>query len=353
MQAVIDFVLNHMYLRLIAIAVATVAASFLVKYFLRGVLRPLTRKTKTKIDDLIVRNLSSMAFYIVFVIGLKIGFNNVEFASPLFHSIIETLLIITIAILIIRLINNIADNWRNEWAIQTASSADDRLIPLIEKILKVVVGILAVIFIFDSWSIDISPLLATAGIAGIAIGFAVRDSLANIMGGLQLVLDKTFKVGDKVKLESGELGVILDIGLRSTKLKTYDNEVIYIPNGFLANAKVKNYTVPDLKLRVNVEFGVVYGSDTDKVREVVLEAVRSVDKVLDDPEPAVQFLKMSDFSLDFVARAWVNTYLDAYSTHLVLTDEIYKALNRAGISIPFPTRTVYTKSLDKPEKNNN
>jgi small-conductance mechanosensitive channel len=251
---------------------------------------------------------------------------------------------------VIRLINDIADSWKNEWAVQTASSADDRLIPLIEKILKVVVGILAIIFIFDSWDIDISPLLATAGIAGIAISFAVKDSLANIMGGLQLVLDKTFKVGDKVKLESGELGVILDIGLRSTKLKTYDNEIIYIPNGFLANAKIKNFTVPDIKLRVNVEFGVAYGSDTDKVREVVLEAVKGVDKVLDDPAPAIQFLKMSDFSLDFIARAWVNDYMDAYSTHLTLTDEIYKSLNRAGISIPFPTQTIYTKSLDGKEE---
>ncbi len=346
MQGVIDYILSNLYLRLIIIAAAALAAAFVVKLILRFILKPLTRRTKTKIDDLIVKNLSSMVFYVVIAVGFKIGLSNVKLESNFIHSIIETVLVIIIAILIIRLINDFADNWKNEWAVQTASSADDRLIPLIEKILKVVAGILAVIFIFDSWRIDISPLLATAGIAGIAISFAVKDSLANIMGGLQLVLDKTFKVGDKVKLESGELGVILDVGLRSTKLKTYDNEVIYIPNGFLANAKVKNYTVPDLKLRVNIEFGVVYGSDTDKVREVVLEALKSADKVLDDPEPVVHFLKMADFSLDFTARAWVDNYLDAYSTHLVLTDEIYKALNRAGISIAFPTRTIYTKSLN-------
>lgn len=347
MDAVMDYVLSNLYLKFVFIAAATVAAAFLVKLFLKGVLRPITRKTKTDVDDLIVKNLSSMAFYIVFAIGLKIGFNYSKIDSPFAHGVIETLLIIIVAVLIIRLINDLAGNWKKKWAVRTASSADDHMIPLLEKIIKVVVGILAVIFIFAAWEIDISPLLATAGIAGIAISFAVKDSLANIIGGVQLVLDKTFKVNDKVKLESGELGVILDIGLRSTKLRTYDNEVIYIPNGYLANAKIKNYTVPDLQLRVNVEFGVVYGSDTDKVREVVLEVLKSEEKVLDEPPPAVLFLKMSDFSLDFIARAWVNNYTDAYSTSLILTDEIYKALNRAGISIPFPTRTVYTKSLDE------
>jgi MscS family membrane protein len=161
------------------------------------------------------------------------------------------------------------------------------------------------------------------------------------------VLDKTFKVGDKVQLESGELGTILDIGLRSTKLRTYDNEVIHIPNGFLANAKVKNYTQPDVSIRVNVEFGVEYGSDPDNVKKIVLEAIKQVDTVLPEPEPIVQFLKMSDFSLDFVARAWVKSYGKAYSTKVNITDAIYKALNKANIGIPFPTHTVYTKKIDE------
>jgi MscS family membrane protein len=129
-------------------------------------------------------------------------------------------------------------------------------------------------------------------------------------------------------------------------LKTYDHEVIHIPNGYLANAKIKNFTQPDFSIRVNVEFGVVYGSDSEKVRDVVLEAVRKIDEVLEEPEPVVQFKKMSDFSLDFIARAWVKEYTQAYSTKLKMTDEIYEALNKAKIGIPFPTRTIYTKKID-------
>jgi MscS family membrane protein len=283
------------------------------------------------------------------LLGIKVGLQDFEFGEniqAIFDGIINTLIIFVVTVLLLKIISGFALQWTKEWKFKTKTTADERLIPFLQKILKAVVIVLALIFAFNAWKINISPLLATAGIAGIAIGLAVKDSLSNILGGLQLVLDKTFKVGDKIQLESGELGVIMDVGLRSTKLRTYDNEVIYIPNGYLANTKIKNFTEPDLSIRASVSFGVEYGSDTKKVQKVVLEAIKKIENVLEQPEPAVLFLEMSDFSLDFVARAWVESYTDAYSTKLKMTDEIYNALNKANIGIPFPTRTVYTKKTD-------
>ncbi len=343
---IVQFITGNIYIKFLIVLIITVVIAYLAKLILNFILKPLAKRTKTKVDDLIIKSISSIIFYIIIALGLKIGLQSFAYETEIYNSLIETLLIILICVLIFKIIHNFAKHWMNEWASRTESTVDDRMIPLVEKILKAVVFVLATIFIFSAWNINISPLLATAGIAGLAVGLAVKDSLANILGGLQLVLDKTFKVGDKVQLESGELGVILDIGLRTTKLKTYDNEVIYIPNGILANAKVKNYTQPDLSIRVNVHFGVVYGSDTEKVREVVLGAIKKIDPVLEDPEPAVLFLKMSDFSLDFVARAWVREYKEAYSTQIKMTDEIYNALNKAKIGIPFPTRTIYTKAIE-------
>ncbi|MFB0566828.1 MAG: mechanosensitive ion channel family protein [Candidatus Aminicenantaceae bacterium] len=341
-----NFILANVYLKFLFVTVIAIIVAFLAKVILRNVLKPLTKKTKTKVDDLVIKSLSSIIFYIVLVLGFRIALQFFKLKTTVYNSLIDTLLIIVISVFFTRIIHNFAHQWMKEWKFKTKGSADERLIPLLQKILKAVVIILAIIFIFSAWHINISPLLATAGIAGLAVGLAVKDSLANILGGLQLVLDKTFKVGDKVELESGELGVILDIGLRSTKLRTYDNEVIFIPNGALANAKIKNYTHPDLSIRVNVNFGVVYGSDTERVRQVVLEAIQKIDTVLEDPPSEVIFTKMSDFSLDFIARAWVKSYTEAYSTWLKMTDEIYNALNKANIGIPFPTHTVYSKKVD-------
>lgn len=345
----LQFILGNIYLRFLMILVITLIIAYLAKIILKKILKPFAEKTKTKIDDLIIKSLSSIIFYIVFLLGVKVGLQYFELkknVQTVFDGLINTLLIVVISLLLLKIISNFAQQLTKEWKFKTRTTADERLIPFLQRILKVIVIILSVIFVFSAWKINISPLLATAGIAGLAVGLAVKDSLSNILGGLQLVLDKTFKVGDKVQLESGELGVIMDIGLRSTKLRTYDNEVIYIPNGYLANAKIKNFTQPDLSIRVNVNFGVEYGSETKKVQKVVLEAIKKIDTIIKEPEPVVLFLKMSDFSLDFVARAWVKSYTEAYSTQLKITDEIYNALNKANIGIPFPTRTVYTKKTD-------
>jgi MscS family membrane protein len=342
----IQFIWENVALRFLAILIITIIVAFLLKVILKTVLKPLAKKTKTKVDDIIISSLSSIIFYVILLIGVKIGLSQFQLTTNVFQNLVNTLLILIMSVFLVKIINHLADLWMKEWKFKTKTTADERLIPFLQKILKAIIIILAVIFAFSGWNVDISPLLATAGIAGLAIGLAVKDSLSNILGGLQLVLDRTFKVGDKVELESGEMGVIMDIGLRSTKLKTYDNEVIYIPNGFLANAKIKNFTHPDVSIRVNVEFGVAYGSDSEKVRQVVLEAIKNIDKVIEEPAPVVQFLNMSDSSLDFVGRAWVKEYTEAYSTKLKMTDEIYRALNKAGIDIPFPTRTVYTKEIE-------
>jgi small-conductance mechanosensitive channel len=339
-------VTDNDYLRFLSILVISVIVAIIARFVIKNVLKPLAKKTKTRIDDMVIESLSSIIFYIIIILGFKFGFQYFQFDVALYNNLVDSLFIIVVSVLVLRIISNFSRHWLKEWASKTKSTADDRLIPLIAKILNTVVLILAFIFLFDVWNINIGPLLTTAGIAGLALGFAVRDSLANILGGVQLVLDKTFKVGDKVQLETGELGVILDVGLRSTKLKTYDNEVIYIPNGSLANAKVKNFTVPDVSIRVNVNFGVVYGADPQKVQEVVIDAVKKIESVIDDPKPVVHFLKMSDFSLDFVARAWVASFAEAYDTQIEMTEVIYNALNRARIGIPFPTRTVYTKTIE-------
>ena len=343
---IFNSIIGNIYLKFLFILVVSVLVAFLVKLIMRQVLKPLARKTKTQIDDLIIKSIASIIFYVVLIVGFKIGIQHFEFETAIYSSIINSLFILVIMVMLLRIIANFSKHWLDEWASKTESTADDRLIPLVAKILKAVTIILGFFFVFDTWNINLSPLLATAGIAGIAIGFAVRDSLANILGGIQLVLDKTFKVGDKIQLDSGEMGEILDIGIRSTKLKTYDHEVIYIPNGILANTKIKNFTVPDLSVRVNVNFGVEYGSDPEKVRSVILDAVKKIDSVIEEPSPVVQFLNMADSSLDFVARVWVNNWTEAYSTKLKVTDEIYSALNKAKIGIPFPTRTVFTKNLD-------
>ncbi|MCJ7579341.1 MAG: mechanosensitive ion channel family protein [Candidatus Aminicenantes bacterium] len=343
---VFQFIWNNDYLRFLLIAIFSFITAFLIKLIVAKVLKPLAFKTKTKIDDLIIKSISKIIFYFTLFLGMKIGLQHFEFENPILDNIIETILLFIVLLFILKIIDDFSRQWLKEWKATTKTTADERLIPLLQKMLKAMAIILSIFFVLSTWKVNITPLLTTAGIAGIALALAVKDPIVNMLGGLQLVLDKTFKVNDKIELESGEIGIVLDIGLRSTKIKTYDNESIYVPNGYLANAKIKNFTHPDGSIRVNVNFGVEYGSDTEKVRTVVLKAIKEIDMALEVPEPAVQFHNMSDFSLDFVARVWIQDFANAYAMKLEMTDKIYNALNQAHIGIPFPTRTIYTKTAE-------
>jgi MscS family membrane protein len=231
-------------------------------------------------------------------------------------------------------------SWGGRVATRFDSRIDDDLVPLFVKITKIFILLIAALLVMSKFGIEIGPLIASLGVVGFAVGFAVKDTLSNIIGGIILILDSSFSVGDKVMID-GDTGIVREVGLRNTKLLTYDNEVIVIPNGELMNKKFKNYALPDPKIRVIVKFGVVYGSDADRVERVVLDAVSSIQGVESNPEPVVTFEQMGDFSLDFQAKFWIPMWSDQYMKRIEATKKIYNALNQAGIGIPFPTHTVY------------
>jgi small-conductance mechanosensitive channel len=243
----------------------------------------------------------------------------------------------------ISLVDEMSKLLERTWIERTASTLDKGLLPLLRKAVKTSVAILGVLIILGEWGVQIAPILGALGIGGLAIALALNSSLSNVFAGIQLLLDRSVNVGDKVQLESGEVGVLLDIGLRTTMMKTYDNEVISLPNSQLANARIKNYTKPDASIRVSVNFAVAYGSDVAEVKRIVLDAISQLDDILQEPGPQVLFLNMGDFSLDMSARVWVDDYGKQFAKKLEMTELIYNTLNESGIEIPFPTRTVYMR----------
>jgi MscS family membrane protein len=238
--------------------------------------------------------------------------------------------------------DTIIEVWGLEWEKKTKSGID-AMLPLIHKLSKVIFIMTGIIVILNIWGKDVTGFVAGLGVAGIVLGFALKDSLANIFGGISIILDKTYRVGDRIKIDSGESGIVYDIGLRSTKIKTWDNDILVIPNGKMANSKIQNYVQPSIRSRCVIDFSVVYGSDIKKVKDVVMKTIKKVENAIEDPEPSVAFVKMNDFSLDFKAKFWVANISQRYAAKEKATCMIYDALNKAKISIPFPTRTVYLK----------
>jgi len=327
--------------------VASLVIATIVLAVLKVITGQIAKRTKTQFDDKLVESTQKPAFRLIIIGGLYLAVLNLALGTAMFDVMLKailTLAYITVILFVVNVLDIIVKYGLRDLAKKTDSAMDDEIIPIFHKAAVIVTWAFGLVIILGSWGLDIAPFLAGLGIAGLAVSFALQTTLSNIIAGVALIMDKTFRVGDKVQLESGELGTIHEISLRSTRLRTYDNEVVIIPNDTLAKGRIKNYTQPDLKVRVVVPFGVEYGNKPEKIIKLVESAVKKDMKgLLKEPAPDVVFTEMADFSINFQLRFWVANYGDAYGKKLEATDLIYNTLGKSKVEIPFPTRTIYMK----------
>jgi MscS family membrane protein len=326
-----------------AIFAISLILTVILRWILRFLLSSWIQKTETKLDDILIKALRKLVTYSIPLIGLMVALTPLALPTPVPQRLLFSLLSVLLLISAIRLVHDVSGWLEKTWVDRTESTLDDGLLPLVRKATKTVVFILGALLILRQWDVQVGPLLGALGIGGLAIGLALNSSLSNIFGGIQLILDRSLNVGDKITIESGETGVVLDVGLRSTKMRTYENEVIYFPNSALGNARVKNFTKPAAPIRVTVYFGVAYGSNVARVKQIVLDAISRLEDIMEEPAPQVLFLKMSDFSLDMSARVWVDDYDEQFGKKLEMTELVYDTLVENDIEIPFPTSTVHVR----------
>lgn len=329
------------------ILVTAFVLATLVLLILKIATKMIASKTKTELDDRLLETVQSPIFRLIIIGGFYLSVANLKIGGETIELILRLVLTfayLTIIFFVLRVLRVFVDYGLKNLAAKTDSAMDDEIIPIFHKAAIIVIWAFGLIMVLGAWGVDVAPFLAGLGIAGLAISFALQSTLSNVVSGISIIMDKTFKVGDKVELDSGEVGVVHEITLRSTRIRTYDNEVIIIPNNNMASAKIKNFTQPDLKLRVVVPFTVEYGNDPDKVIKLITAALKkNIKGTMKEPAPDVVFVNMNDFSLDFRARFWVEHYGDAYAKKLETTDLIYETLGKNKIGIPFPTRTIYMK----------
>jgi len=194
------------------------------------------------------------------------------------------------------------------------------------------------------YEIDITPLLGAAGIAGVAIGFAAKDTVANFFGGLALYFDDTYKIGDYVVLDSGDAGTVVNVGVRSTTLMTRDEVLVTVPNSVLNATRIVNESAPQRRKRVRVPIGVAYGTDLDEFESLVLDVATEESLVLDSPKPRMRFRRFGDSALEYELLCWVATPTRAAKATHRLNREIYRAMADADIEIPYPKRDVTLQS---------
>ncbi len=218
-----------------------------------------------------------------------------------------------------------------EWSEQTHT--------LVERTIKYGIWIVAILVILEILGLQgaIFTALAGAGVAGLAIGFAAKDTLSNFISGIFLYSDRTFNIGDVVEID-GKVGKVIDIHLRKTVIKGFDNKIITIPNSKTAESIIINYSRESTR-RVQVPIGIAYEADLAKAEKIILDIIKKDEDFLDDPAPTVVVTGFGDFSVDLEARAWIKNkkFLDK---KIKLMKQIKLTFDKQGIEIPYPKRVM-------------
>lgn len=334
---------NHILAFLVFFGFLIAARVFIFVY--ERYLLKFAEETKTGIDDRIIRGMRKPVFFGLLFLGMYFGIKIIEFPGSLevyANKVLISIVALFFAYFGMKFVDFIISSWLINVVKRTKSKLDDVIFPLIHKIVGVLFFIIAVLFILSLWGVKIGPFLASLGIAGLAIGFALKDSLANIFGGLSLIMDRTFKVGDFVELDKNTKGRIVDIGLRSTKIRTVDNYVIVVPNGDLSNKKVINYAKLGPGTRIVIPVNVEYGADVGKVKKVLLDCVDMVDKEIRDAEKVakVYLADLGEFGMQFKLIVPITNYKKRFVNAERLRVKVYENLRKYGIKIAYPTYVV-------------
>ena len=236
---------------------------------------------------------------------------------------------------------------------KTTNKVDDIVFDLLNKFAGAIIYVTAAVFALDLMGINVMPVIAGAGVAGVAIGFAAKDTLSNLIAGVLLIVDRPFEIGDRIEVwnapkGSATWGDVIDIGLRATKIRTTDNIVIVIPNNKIMTRDIINYTLISDRIRVRINIGIAYDADVQKASDILVELAKTIEWVAAIPRPKVVVRNFGDSAVDLQLRVWIDDARQRMNTISAITDNIKTAFDNAGIEIPFPKRDI---TIINPDQN--
>lgn len=334
------------------IVLTSVIAAYVVAFVVERTLGALVRKTETDLDDKIIEQIHRPLVVSTVLWGTGIALLRLPVSERIHHyglSVLKTLAILIWARVGLKVATLVLH------ALSAKAKERDliqpRTLPVFDMIGKLLIVGLAVYFCFVVWDIDLTAWLASAGIVGIAVGFAAKDTLANFFSGIFIVADAPYKIGDFIVLDGGMRGRVTSIGIRSTRLLTRDDIEITVPNAVIGSSMIVNEAGgPSTAQRVGVTVDAAYGADIDAVHEVLQRIPEGVPHLLKKPAPVVRFQAFGASGLTHTLYVWVS---DAELRDLVihiLHTKIYKAFDEAGLEIPYSKHDVYIKELPAGQK---
>jgi len=339
-----DFSGHHIVIP-IGIVLGSTAGLLFVRAMLFRILHQWAMRTETQFDDIIIASIKNPSLLLTVAIGIHLGLSFSDIPEKHLGYLSKSLHIVIILAITLALANMAGRLFKNYIR---KSNLPIPTTGLAYGILKGTILVIGTLICLSVMGISIAPLLTALGVGGLAVALAMQDTLANLFAGIHILMEKSIRIGDFVKLETGQEGYIDDITWRTTRVRMLPNNIVVVPNSKLAQSVVTNYYLPEKRMSLLIAIGVSYSSDPDQVERILVDVAKKgaldIPGLLAEPEPFVRFIPgFGESSLDFTLICQVREFVDQYLAQHELRKRILKRFNEEGLEIPFPHRTVYLR----------
>lgn len=352
-----------------AVIIISIIAAKLISFLSRKIIQPYVNKTQTVYDDKLIKIIEWGIFRLVIIAGIFTVFgifesnwlfligrrSNIFDTHPyiaaitkildviLFLYFVFTLVTISFKLVVVSL----------DWYSESIDGGENRnlsgsLFPLVKKVAKVIIFFIAVVVILSKFDVDISGLLVSLGVGSLAVALAAQETLSNMISGFTIMIDRPFRIGDRIRYAENQTGDVVEIGIRSTKILDFDNNIVVIPNNEIVKSRITNLTYPTSETRVVVEVGVAYGTDVQRAKKLLLAIAKEDEEVIKEISPEVFLIHFADSSITLRLTCRTSNYKDVITTQCRLREKIYDIFQKENIEIPFPQRVV---RIDNTEHN--
>ena len=345
-QRLAELIGPNAYLQALVIAVAFIVFGKIADWILSRTIGRIASRSKTDVDDRLVSLIHQPVFMSFVLLGLGLATQRLGLPEPpqfITLGVLKTIAVVVWYNMLRQLTDVLVQTARRN---RSSKLVQTGMLALIQNVAKVFLLALAIYILFLAWDVNVTAWVASAGIVGLALSFAARDTLSNLFAGVSIVMDAPYKTGDFIILDSGQRGIVTHIGLRSTRLLTRDDIEITVPNGIIGNSIITNEAGgPSEKHRVRIAVGAAYGSDIDHVIATLAKVATDHDEICSNPAPRVRFRQFGESSLDFELLCWIDRPIDRGRLRHELGCGVYKAFAAAQIEIPFPQRDLHVRTM--------
>jgi len=314
-------------------------------WLIRRALPRVVRRTPTEFDDRFLVAVGDDVRWMVVLLTLYFATLRLAFVSVGLKTFLNDAYFVTGLLLVVRIVFRLialAETWGREHSSAAGREGElEPLIVLLTRLGRVVAVLLGLTILLSYFGVNVTAFAAALGLGGLAFSLAAKDTVADAIAGFIILVDRPFRIGDRIEIqEVGTWGDVVDIGLRTTRIRTRDNRLVIVPNSVIGANQVINYSYPDPRYRIETHVGIAYGTDIEVARQILIDTVRQVEGVLPDRPVDALYVEMGDSAMVFRVRWWIESYRDTRLMFDKVHTALQHALDEAGIECPFPTQSL-------------